>query len=151
MANGSDHAWFGGCAGAAFAFLKVPENAAGAQKFAELLGGILGGLAGARLPDIVDPPTNPNHRGLGHGVIPVAIVATKYQMSLSQNQEDCRHFAAEQWRASQSAPTELDRYIFNTLGFIGFLVSGLAAGLLAGYVSHIALDATTPKSLPLIG
>jgi hypothetical protein len=40
----------------------------------EVIGGLLAGNLGARLPDVFDPPTHPGHRSLAHGMAPIAAV-----------------------------------------------------------------------------
>ena len=80
------------------------------------------GVAFASLPDLIEPATSPNHRKFFHSVtFAVAVAGTMYQLY--------------QW----DAQTDGER-----------LLRGLL--LLAGgaYLIHLAMDATTRKSLPLI-
>lgn len=79
----------------------------------------IGGAIGGILPDVLEPPTNPNHRGPCHSVAAGVAVVT----------------GGQQLFASQQVPLEIKE--------------GLAP-FLAGYVSHLLLDSTTPKSLPLL-
>lgn len=43
--------------------------------------GILGGVAGGVLADILDPATSPNHRGFFHAIMPTAFVYVKTDFS----------------------------------------------------------------------
>ncbi len=84
-------------------------------------GGLVGALAGP-LPDALEPALNPNHRGICHGWACAALIA--YGM-----------YQAYRWEPAD----EWGRF-FRWLGLIGG----------AAYLSHLALDARTPKGLPVI-
>jgi len=77
------------------------------------------GAIGGMLPDDLEPPDNPNHRGPFHSIATGIAVAKNGQ----------RIFASE--------------------GMPQYLKEGLGS-VCAGYVSHLLLDATTPKGLPLL-
>lgn len=72
------------------------------------------------LPDLLEPATHPNHRGLCHSHLAV-LGGLKLVQDL--------------WR-NPSIPVE-DKAIFTALAI--------------ATLSHLALDATTAKSLPLVG
>ena len=59
--------------GAAIVQLLADEGAADLP-LAEVFGRIAGGAWGSRGPDLIDPPTSPGHRGVGHAIVPVLIV-----------------------------------------------------------------------------
>jgi len=103
---------------------------------ARLFGAILGGYIGARAPDIIDPPSNgPNHRGIGHGVVPVSV-------AFAAASNDFAH--ARRWletRAAGSPP--LEQFLFAS-------AVGIMGGFAVSYASHLALDAVTPRGLPVI-
>lgn len=86
-----------------------------------LAAGALGMLC-TNLPDILEPATSPNHRKVFHSVTCAVVIAVGMKKAWDWEPED------DLWRVTR------------------FLV--LVAG--AGYLVHLALDATTKRSLPLI-
>lgn len=116
--NRNQHVIMGALAGASvyFAhrkFMNLQPNLGGT--IISAIGGAIGGI----LPDVLEPPVNPNHRGPCHSIA-AGVTLVK---------------GGQQLFASQQVPRELKE--------------GLAP-FLAGYVSHLMLDSTTPKSLPLL-
>jgi inner membrane protein len=83
----------------------------------------LGGYCCATLPDLLEPATNPHHRQFFHGVL--------FAVGLGYGLYKLYEFKPE------SALGEWLR------------VAGLIAG--GAYLIHLALDATTKRSLPLVG
>lgn len=91
------------------------------QSASPLLGG-LGGLVGGKLPDVFEPATSPNHRRFCHSVaFAVGVGVVTYKLY--------------KWQ-----PTDAWGEFLRVLG--------VAVGV--GYLSHLLLDLTTPKSLPLV-
>jgi len=77
----------------------------------------------ASLPDILEPATNPHHRQFFHSVaIAAALGYGIYRLYNWQPQEDWKKVAK---------------------------FSALAIG--GAYLIHLAMDASTPRSLPLVG
>ena len=105
----------------------------------ELCGGGLAGLVGSRIPDWLEPPSSPRHRGPWHSVtfsgVGSAVVVPK-AVALQR-----AAFARAETRASDD-PAEA--FLLNVLG-------GAATGLVAGHLSHLVLDGGTPAGLPLTG
>jgi len=99
--------------------------------FARLSSAAAAGYIGARLPDIIDPPTNPNHRSWGHGVLPNTIAYSAVIKTASNYRKKLSQEASEDKLLNSFAIGAMD-------GFVG------------GHLSHLALDARTPKSLPLV-
>ncbi len=97
------------------------------------LGGGLGGVFGARIPDLLEPPTSPDHRGVVHGVAFNAAVLAKLAPSAAAASRDL----------VAGAEDPFDRKL-------RLLVGSALVGTTAGHLSHIALDATTPRGLPLL-
>lgn len=73
------------------------------------------------LPDLLEPATNPNHRQFFHSLTFLGLVGTGM-------------YKLYQWEAED----ELDKLIRFAL---------LAAG--GAYVTHLLMDSTTPKGLPV--
>lgn len=101
--------------------LAVTDQNDSEQAASPLLGG-LGGLVGGKLPDIFEPATSPNHRRFCHSVaFAVGVGVATYKLY--------------KWQ-----PTDAWGEFLRVLG--------VAVGV--GYLSHLLLDLTTPKSLPLV-
>lgn len=82
----------------------------------------LAGAFGGKLPDLFEPATSPNHRKFLHSLCFLAGVCYGVKRIYDWQPEDL-----------------LGKIVKYAL---------LACGI--GYISHLALDARTPKSLPLI-
>ena len=105
---------------------------------AEFIGLGLGGYCGGRAPDIIDPPTSPNHRAIGHSILAAGggtiAVATKVKSIESY----CKNQARMAYEQNDLLLQQL-----------WLLASGFSVGIIAGYASHLLLDSTTPSGLPL--
>lgn len=149
MSDSRTHRAIGTIAGGGYALAKaqrqLPEHLA-----LEVLGGLLAGNLGARLPDVFDPPLHPGHRALAHGVVPVVAVGQAAVGALDGWQTQLRAAAARRAALRASAETPLERLWHALVELLCRLGAGALAGLLAGYGSHVALDAFTPSSLPLL-
>lgn len=77
---------------------------------------------GGKLPDIVEPATSPHHRKLFHGV--VVLLAVGWGVK-----------EAYQWKPEEN---------WEKLVRLAIVFGGI------GYISHLALDATTPMGIPLL-
>lgn len=86
------------------------------------LGSGLGALFGT-LPDILEPAYHPNHRQFFHGLVFAAVLG---------------YFGYKfyQWK-----PEEPWQQTVRTVGLIA----------IGAYLIHLAMDATTPKSIPVVG
>lgn len=122
---------------AAIAALHLSRDERPEHRFAETLGGVLGGCLGSRLPDLFDPPIGPLHRSYAHGGLAVSAVAAA---DLGAWRAACRQSAARCAAAGAPGGEILNR-----------MLAGFLSGVHAGYGSHLALDAFTPRSLPLLG
>ncbi len=136
------------CGGVAAYF--VATEAGSSDPFPEILGGILGALATAMVPDAIDPATSPSHRGSGHSVAFAGLVSLAIQ--------PCRRFAArcrndaETFRSlaaqAEARPGEQADHQFSELA--SRFAAGVAVGLPVGLLSHLGADATTPRGLTLV-
>ncbi len=149
MPNRPFHLATSGPAGAAFAYYKaLPSNEI--HRFQESLGGALGGLLGGILPDICDPPLHPGHRALAHGALPVGLGAAAWVSGLDGWQKRLRDQADEFTRLQFQAAEPLMNAWYGMIAMVLRVLSGMLAGMVAGYVTHLALDFTTPRCLPLV-
>lgn len=147
MSNRSTHATVGAGVGAGFAFIRA-DGAPGPQVAAEVLGGALGGWIGGVLPDVLEPATTPNHRALAHSLVAGGALSfarlAEWQAMCRTRSDSCTSralcFSAGS-QESQNAQRE---------ALLWRLIAGVLAGLVAGYASHLVLDAATPKGLPIL-
>lgn len=151
MANGAAHRVVGGFAGLGAA-MYVARNEPDAVKVAlQLFGGLVGGVHGGALPDIVEPADTPRHRGPFHSLAFAAggIGAIK-------------NYGAQCVEAIQGEALRLEAQLDHVQGtwqrigavavlLFAYFAIGYTAGVAAGYASHLALDGATPNSLPLLG
>jgi hypothetical protein len=117
---------------------------------AEAIGGFAGGWLGGALPDIIDPPTSPQHRNFGHGVATVAGVVTWTADALMDLQERLRSQADRLQEDRWQLQNDFDLAISTIAELALRFLAGLLDGLIAGYVTHLALDFWTPGGIPLI-
>ena len=87
---------------------------------------VVGGFAASvftKLPDLLEPATSPNHRQFFHGLGFAALLAVGL-------------YELHQWE-----PQAKRDQLLKSVGMLA----------ISGYLIHLALDATTAKSLPLVG
>lgn len=148
MANRQTHVVIGTACGGALAYCRA-DGQSPADRIAEMIGGLLGGYAGARLADVIDVPTSPHHRSHAHSAAGgVAIVATAGS-ALFNWEIDLRHKLQEVRARRANAVTDWDRMCLGSLEVLLQIAVGVLSGLIAGHISHLALDAFTPRGLPL--
>lgn len=116
----------------------------------EVMGGAMGGMLGARLPDILEPPVSPHHRAVAHGVLPVASAAIAVVQKMPERQADLRAMAAEQLAMARRADSTLEEVLRFLVAAGLHVIAGVLPGVVAGYVVHIAADAQTPRGVPAI-
>lgn len=95
-------------------------------------GGALGGLFGSRAPDLLEPAHHPHHRSTFHSVVATTAVVVKGGQLI-------RTLHPEQ-RPDESRGARWLRL------FAGSMLDSLPMG----YATHIAADATTARSVPLL-
>ena len=165
MPGRKTHAYVGLTAGMGYSAFQAKGQSSLGLVF-EIAGGALGGYWGGQLPDVFEPAVHSWHRGLAHsGATGIAIV-TKGKSALNRFQDQCRReadvcrFKRESLKMvphpsepNLFAPAPDDQWEHLCLTLQELLLrfaAGFANGVAAGYVSHLALDATTPRSVPLL-
>jgi hypothetical protein len=169
----------GAAAGAAAGFVRVrrqarrrskrrpvpPRQPGAAHDWLQILGSTFGGIVGAAGPDTFEPAVDPNHRGPAHSVAAAALVGRSFYSSfLSEFEDACRDTAEALARKREAAvakfhaSTGMDALIafFKAAALllaeiVMAMLAGFPAGVPAGYISHLAADATTPKCVPIVG
>ena len=117
----------------------------------ELAGGLLGGCVGGRAPDICEPPISPRHRGSYHSVAVGGMLLKVCNKELDEWQRACRRWADDFARRRALVPTDSVQALLLTLAEIACrMLVGFIAGFLAGYVTHLSLDACTPNCIALV-
>jgi inner membrane protein len=114
----------------------------------EVLAGTFGGYVGGIAPDVLEPALDPNHRDLFHSVMVGGAVGAAV---IADWHASCRQWAAECDARAAAAPIGSDlRRSEELTALLWRLAAGFLVGFVAGYVSHLALDAGTARSVPLI-
>jgi hypothetical protein len=107
------------------------------------IGGTIGGLA----PDSLEPALSPHHRSLFHSL---AVGSAAGSGLIANWQARCHEAAAACVSRAEQAPLgSAQRSEEEAKALLWRAVAGLLVGFLAGYLSHLALDAGTSSSLPL--
>ena len=150
MARRATHNAIGIATGAMSALL-LADNQSKRNRSLEVCGGCFGGSIGSWLPDKIDPATGPNHRSLGHGILPIGCVAYVSWEQLKSFQDKLRQIADELAANRSDSMTPVELGLNQIAECICRILAGMIPGVLAGYISHLALDFTTPKGLPLVG
>jgi membrane-bound metal-dependent hydrolase YbcI (DUF457 family) len=149
MANRKQHAILGATVGvggyALYSCMKKEK-----LSWPELLGAGLSGVVGAFLPDIIEPATSPNHRSFFHsvtfmGVAGPLVWSRVWHIRDEQVRiaEECELRANAMWDGPEKTSWKLKALLHRFL-------AGVLPGLILGYASHLAADATTPKGLPFL-
>jgi len=148
MAQRKDHIILGGAAGAAIAVWRAPNRKPEDKVFGGL-GCIIGGVAGSRMPDILDPPTYPGHRDFGHS-ISAGITLIKASEFAKDAEASLIAYADEYSLRCEASTNTIDKLAY-VLGELSFrMAAGFVPGFIAGYISHLALDGTTKRGLPIV-
>lgn len=121
MANSMTHLIVGGLSGLSVALCDKDNKAEMTHN--PLLATAIGTLFG-KLPDILEPAlNNPHHRQFYHSIVILAVLGYGVKK-------------ASEWKPEDN---------------LGALSRGLVLFAGVGYISHLLLDATTPRSLLILG
>lgn len=119
----------------------------------EIIAAGFSGWHASRLPDIIDPPTSGNHRGVGHSLAQGAVGIRVAQQKIPEIQQRLRaraeEFAARHRRAELGFNDPLPTWQLAAAELFFRIQAGALVGLAVGIGSHLLLDAGTPRSLPL--
>lgn len=141
MPNGNTHRKLGAVAGGAAALYYAREEPLRGA-VVEVIGGLAGGFVGGMLPDRLDPPTSPNHRGAFHSVLLLVVLAL---VVLEAERRALREKAHQQMRRG------VDGLETTLKSDVWLLAAGFVTGVQWGYLSHLGADLVTGKAgLPLV-
>jgi hypothetical protein len=149
MPNRDVHLPVGAVSGIAYATYHA-WGQPGPYVLAEAAGGLVGGIGGGLLPDWIDTPCSPRHRAEAHSMSITGTVGYYMNQQLPQWQANLRAEAQRYAQLRAASTSVLPQIGYSALEFIFRFLSGLLAGLLARYASHLALDSLTPSSLPIL-
>ena len=119
------------------------------RRLLETIGGALGGYAGGRLPDLFEPARTPCHRGFAHSGAAAAAIIGSYP-EFGSLADKCRCRANHHELGPSTVEDPLHKLGHHLVALFWRLLAGFLSGLVNGYLSHLALDAFTPKALPLL-
>jgi hypothetical protein len=151
MANGKTHRRIGKASGALTAIARTQTTDTPLDVLLHAVGGYCGGAVGAAMPDVIEPAVHSHHRNVAHSYTTGGAVVATTAKYLEVWEAYCRSKAtAAALRRTQTGRSELQ-----TLGsvleeLLWKLLYGFGPGVAAGYVSHLALDAGTPRGIPLL-
>ena len=150
MSDGKTHKKIAMASGGVAAFLATDEKEPW-KLVAETLGGVLGGLVGGKLPDIIEPAVHSWHRNVAHSVTVGTAVIGAAAKSVQSWHASCRA-KADAWaqRRLDTNLTPADRAFALLAELAWRIAAGIPIGAAAGYISHLVLDAGTPRGIPLI-
>ena len=165
MANRRTHRKAGRVAGGVYALHRAKDEGV-VECAAETVGGVLGGDVGAVLADVIEPGLSSWHRGPAHSCA-AGVGILSLGDTLNKIEEFCRQKAeqnAAERRTLQAVPDKSDpnalipvvpnsslvQLFLLVVEFFWRALAGFANGVAAGYISHLVLDAGTPRSIPLL-
>ena len=159
MPGRKTHQLVGATAGVAFAAVETKHQPS-QHMCIEMIGGGFGGYAAGMLPDWLEPAICSWHRGICHSATAGAAVlyarATLAQWAqiCRQNADRCRMVPQVEdvhtggWLPLPQTP--LQQFCGQLGELFWRFLAGFLNGLAAGYISHLALDAATPRGIPLL-
>jgi hypothetical protein len=101
-------------------------------------------------PDVLEPAINSSHRNAAHSWVAGGAVVAGLS-TLDRWEAYCRQRAASQRALRTLAEVDPFTSFLHLLAELFWqIAAGFASGLLAGYTSHLALDALMPRGLPLL-
>jgi hypothetical protein len=164
MPDRRTHRRAGRISGGVYAFQRARKQSVG-QCVTETIGGIAGGEMGALLADWLEPGISSWHRGTAHSCAAGVGILSLGEV-LAGAETYCRQQAerkAEELKTLRMIPDPSQPSVFipapnNSLTQLWLTIcelfwqtlAGFANGLAAGYLSHLMLDAGTPRSIPLL-
>ncbi len=157
MPDSQTHKYIGVGAGAAFAYYRA-RHLSTRNRLAEVAGGAVGGYIGGLLPDVFEPAISSWHRDVAHSCAAGGAIIG-YKNGLSAWEAACRENAEKSMaipmvpQGAGFVPDQADPLAQLLSGIVELFwrfLAGFLNGLAAGYVSHLAIDAATPRSIPLL-
>ena len=149
MAGRREHDAAGVVTGVATALLTTRRKASAYELVAEALGGAFGGRFGSRIPDVLEPAVHSYHRNVAHSVTFATAVTVKGKKRAARMQARLRA-QADEYAERRAASGDWFEQIVLWIAETACRVAGFVAGVIPGYLSHLVLDAGTPRGIPLL-
>jgi hypothetical protein len=164
MPNRRMHRRVGRIGGGVYAFQRASKQSV-AQCVTETIGGVAGGDVGALVADWLEPGISSWHRGTAHscaagiGILSLgevfAGVETYCRQQAERKAAELRtlRMTPDPAQPSTFAPSpnsSLSQLWLTICELFWRVLAGFANGFAAGYISHLVLDAATPRSIPVL-
>lgn len=149
MPGRKTHVNVGGLAGTGLAAYQSAGQM-GTERIYEIVGGYFGGRLGGAWPDILEPGTSSWHRQFAHSITAGGVITAAAHAQLSLAQRWLRDKAAECDQRVAARREGESAILWQLCAVVLRFMAGMIAGVIAGYLSHVALDAFTPRSVPVI-
>lgn len=152
MSSGKVHRVAGILTGGMYAAIRA-RNQKPLDLALEVIGGAMGGRLGASLPDILEPAIHSHHRDFFHSVIfalgggGLSIPAANKLVEKLRAQTNV---VRAQARAAGARGDTQEQFTLTVTAALLLLFAGALNGAAVGYLSHVALDSVTPRSIPLL-
>jgi membrane-bound metal-dependent hydrolase YbcI (DUF457 family) len=117
----------------------------------EALAGAAGGALGAKLPDWAEPAVSSWHRGPIHSLAVTGTTMLTARDGIRQLDHNVQQHIAALRRKQSTAVTPEERQQQMLEILVWLAVVAFCKGVAIGYLSHVAMDATTPRGIPLLG
>ena len=149
MKNRRTHNVGGAVVGGGAALVKSAGQPAGCLAL-KTAGGVLAVIGLGMLPDVIEPAVHPDHRSLIHEEAPAVVLGSLATQYFDSRQASLRALVEQQVSLEMQSHSQLTQLWHAFLELLFRLLAGAVAGRLGGYGSYLALDAFTPRILPLI-
>lgn len=147
--DGKTHKKIGRISGAAVAVVCSDDGDTLGDLVLQGVGGCLGGTVGQAIPDLLEPALHSHHRDLAHSFAAGVAVVELTRRVIAVWNTYCRANAAAAQRKACPELSPSERFACGAEAAFWKVAIGFGPGLAAGYVSHLALDASTPRGIPL--
>ena len=116
----------------------------------ETLGGWLAGRQAGTWADVAEPAISSHHRDFCHALAPTAFGSTLVIQQVSNFQTSLRAQAHACFQLAASTNDDLQQFVNVSAGLLLHVLAGAVPAVPASYVSHVTLDACTPRGVPLL-
>jgi hypothetical protein len=120
------------------------------HKIAETLGGWFAGQHAGTWADVAEPATSSHHRDSCHALLPTAYAATLAFQRVDSLQRVLRARAQEFFQFAVGTNDGVQQVANIAVGLLLHVIAGAVPSVPASYISHVALDASTPRGVPLL-
>ncbi len=146
-----DHEQIGGLVGGVAAFgFAAAANQPLLLALAETAGGILAGGSAGTWPDRLEPGVSSHHRDSAHALVPAAALSKLAFDRAVSVQGSFRAAAAMCFRVAETSGNGFESFFNLVAGLSLHMLAGAVPAVPAAYLSHLALDAPSPRGIPLL-